>query len=223
MKTSISNEVNTITVSRSPNRIFDSKLKSICNIEKKSSKNKNSKRSKEKLNSTNYGNFNIINNTNDNNSNISPNNISINSSLSEARPKKELNEFIYNQLKTNAPNFSRINLSGYGIQLICSYLHKNPNKSYKEMKFLGCNLNDDDLFLFVRTLLDHNINLLVLNLSSNKITDDSSPNILDLIKDLDSLKGLSLYNNLISNMLKEKLKEYTKLGRVQGDFVQLYI
>ena len=147
----------------------------------------------------------------------------MNNTISEIKPKKELQEFIYNQLKNVTPNFSRINLSGYGIQLICSYLHKNPNKYYKEMKFLGCNINDDDLFLLTRTLLDHNIQLLVLNLSSNKISDDSSPNILDLLKDLNSLKGLSLYNNLMSNMLKEKLKEYAKLGRIQGDTVQLYI
>ena len=204
-------EVHPIVVSRSPERLYNSKFNGIYNTEKNYTKKINEKFINKKsvtINpSTNFNNNNIISNNN----------------MCEIKPKKELQDFIINQLKNNAPNFSRINLSGYGIQLICSYLHKNPNKNYKEMKFLGCNLNDDDLFLLVRTLLDHNISLLVLNLSSNKITDDSSPNILDLIKDLDSLKGLSLYNNLISNMLKEKLKEYTQLGRVQGDFVQLYI
>ena len=220
MKTSIRNEANTITVSRSPNRIYDGKLKIIDSIEKNN--NNKSLKPEEKRNSTN--NFNIENNIDDNiNYNSCSNNISINNSLYEEKPKKELHEFINNQLKNTAPNFSRINLSGYGIQLICSYLHKNPNKTYKEMKFLGCNINDDDLFLLSRTLVDHNIQLLVLNLSSNKISDDSSPYILDLIKDLDTLKGISLYNNLISNTLKEKLKEYTKLGRPQGDMVQLYI
>ena len=205
------NETNPIIVCRSPDRL-NLKYNGIYNAEKNYIKKSNEKRVNTKAITLNsLPNFNTHNNT------------SSNISICEMKPKKELQDFINNQLKNSAPNFSRINLSGYGIQLICSYLHKNPNKSYKEMKFLGCNLNDDDLFLFVRTLLDHNITLLVLNLSSNKITDDSSPNILDLIKDLDSLKGLSLYNNLISNMLKEKLKEYTKLGRVQGDFVQLYI
>ena len=114
-------------------------------------------------------------------------------------------------------------MSGFGIQYLCSFLHKNPNINYKEIKLLGCNLNDDDLFILTRTLLDHDIELLILNLSSNKITDDSASNILDILKDCKSLKGLSLYNNMISNLLKDKLKEYVKLGRENYDMVQLYI
>ena len=141
----------------------------------------------------------------------------------ENKTKKELQEFINNQLKNNKPNFSRINMNGYGTQYLCSYLHKNPNINYKEIKLLGCNINDDDLFILTRTLLDHDIGLLVLNLSSNKITDDSASNILDILKDCKSLKGLSLYNNMISNILKEKLIEYAKLGRKNFEKVQLYI
>ena len=114
-------------------------------------------------------------------------------------------------------------MNGYGTQYLCSYLHKNPKKNFKEIKLLGCNLNDDDLFILTRTLLDHDIGLLVLNLSSNKITDDSASNILDILKDCKSLKGLSLYNNMISDILKEKLKEYAKLGRKNFEMVQLYI
>ena len=170
--------------------------------------------------------------SNNNNGNIIPNkllsstsNIFINNSINsyENKTKKELQEFINNQLKNNKPNFSRINMNGYGIQYLCSYLHKNPKNNYKEIKLLGCNLNDDDLFILTRTLLDHDIGLLVLNLSSNKITDDSASNILDILKDCNSLKGLSLYNNMLSNVLKEKLKEYAKLGRTNLDVVQLYI
>ena len=114
-------------------------------------------------------------------------------------------------------------MNGYGIQYLCSYLHKNPKSNYKEIKLLGCNLNDDDLFMLIRTLLDHDTGLLVLNLSSNKITDDSASNILDLVKEHKTLKGLSLYNNLISDILKEKLKEYTELGRENFEDIQLYI
>ena len=162
---------------------------------------------------------------NNNNLLFSTNNILINNSSNsyENKSKKELQEFINNQLKNNKPNFSRINMNGYGIQYLCSYLHKNPKNNYKEIKLLGCNLNDDDLFMLTRTLLDHETGLLVLNLSSNKITDDSASNILDILKDCKSLKGLSLYNNLIGNVLKEKLKEYAKLGRPNLDTVQLYI
>ena len=139
------------------------------------------------------------------------------------KSKKELQEFINNQFKNNIPNFSRINMNGFGIQYLCSYLHKNPNSNYKEIKLLGCNIDDDDLFILTRTLLDHDIGLLVLNLSSNKITDESAANILDLLKDCKSLKGLSLYNNMIGDILKEKLIEYSKLGRKNFEIVQLYI
>ena len=139
------------------------------------------------------------------------------------KTKKELQEFINNQLKNNKPNFSRINMNGYGIQYLCSYLHKNPKSNYKEIKLLGCNLNDDDLFMLTRTLLDHDTGLLVLNLSSNKITDESESNIMDFMKDCKTLKGLSLYNNMIGNGLKEKLKGYSKLERKNLDKVQLYI
>ena len=160
------------------------------------------------------GNYNLVN---------SSNNIINNNNSYETKSKKELQEFINNQLKNNIPNFSRVNMSGYGTQYLCSYLHKNPNINYKEIKLLGCNLNDDDLFMLTRTLIDHDIGLLVLNLSSNKITDDSASNILDILKDCKSLKGLSLYNNIINNILKNKLKEYAKLGRENLDTVQLYI
>ena len=181
-------------------------------------------------------NLNYIEQNNNSNNNIiqnqiinSNNNINNNSQLNnnnnsfETKSKKDLQEIINNQLKNTNPNFSRINMSGFGIQYLCSFLHKNPNINYKEIKLLGCNLNDDDLFILTRTLLDHDIELLILNLSSNKITDDSASNILDILKDCKSLKGLSLYNNMISNLLKDKLKEYVKLGRENYDMVQLYI
>ena len=141
----------------------------------------------------------------------------------ETKNKNDLKNFVLAQMKNLSPNFSRINMKGIGMQLVCSFLHKNPNNTYKEMKFLGCNLVDDDLFLLIRTLLDHNINLIILNLSNNKITDDSASNILDLVKEHKTLKGLSLYNNLISDILKEKLKEYTELGRENFEDIQLYI
>ena len=167
-------------------------------------------------------NNNKINKLGNNNSNqclmINNNNNSF-----ENKSKKDLQDFINNQLKNTIPNFSRINMNGFGMQYLCTYFHKNPNSNYKEIKLLGCNINDDDLFILTRTLLDHDIGLLVLNLSNNKITDDSASNILDLLKDCKSLKGLSLYNNMIGDILKEKLIEYTKLGRKNFEIVQLYI
>ena len=181
-------------------------------------------RDKEKYNTINKPNNNKdnLNNIKDINQNI---NISINNNINqfESKPKKDLQEFISNQLKTPNPNFSRINMDGYGIQYLCSFLHKNPNTKFKEIKLLGCNLNDDDLFMLTRTLLDHEIEVFILNLSSNKITDDSASNILDILKECKALKGLSLYNNLISSLLKDKLVDYAKLGRENFEMVQLYI
>ena len=193
--------------------------KVVNNIEEKNgNKNKD-----EKCDITNFNNNTKIL-TNNNLLNSASNLIINNTSYSyENKPKKELQEFINNQLKNNKPNFSRINMNGYGTQYLCSYLHKNPHIHYKEIKLLGCNLNDDDLFMLTRTLLDHDIGLLVLNLSSNKITDESASNILDILKDCKYLKGMSLYNNMISNVLKEKLKEYANLGRKNFEMVQLYI
>ena len=194
--------------------------KIVNNIEEKNgNKNKD-----EKYDITNFNSNKTKILTNNNLLNSASNLIINNTSNSyENKSKKELQEFINNQLKNNKPNFSRINMNGYGTQYLCSFLHKNPNIHYKEIKLLGCNLNDDDLFILTRTLLDHDIGLLVLNLSSNKITDESASNILDILKDCKYLKGLSLYNNMISNVLKEKLKEYAKLGRKNFEMVQLYI
>ena len=174
----------------------------------------------------NKENLNIMNsNESNNNQTILKKNI-VNTKRNESyetKNKNDLKNFVLTQMKNLSPNFSRINMKGIGMQLVCSFLHKNPNNNYKEMKFLGCNLVDDDLFLLIRTLLDHNINLIILNLSNNKITDDSASNILDLVKEHKTLKGLSLYNNLISDILKEKLKEYTELGRENFEDIQLYI
>ena len=175
------------------------------------------------LNNPNQNQISTTINNSTNNIQINTNNNNNNNNSFETKSKKDLQEIVTNQLKSPNPNFSRINMNGFGIQYLCSFLHKNPNYNYKEIKLLGCNINDDDLFMLTRTLLDHEIDVLILNLSSNKITDDSASNILDILKDCNSLKGLSLYNNLISNLLKDKLKEYVKLGRENNDMVQLYI
>ena len=147
----------------------------------------------------------------------------INKEKNEIRTKKELNKIIIAQMKSLNPNFNGINMSGTGVQLLCNYLFKNPNKVYKEMKLLGCNLTDDDLLLLIKTLLEQNVNIVLLNLSDNKISDESAPNLLDLLKEHKTLKRLTLYNNLISDLLKDKLKKYTELGRENLHSIQLYI
>ena len=174
-------------------------------------------KNKENINNSNKNTNILLKKQENNNVIIDKNNIS------EIKSKIEQQNIILTQMKTLSPNFSRINMNGLGIQLICSYLHKNPNKNYKEIKLLGSNLSDDDLFLLIKTLLDHNINILILNLSNNNISDESASSILDLVKEHRTLKTLYLYNNPISDLLKEKLKEYTELGREDLHNIQLYI
>ena len=111
--------------------------------------------------------------------NIQINNNNNNNSF-ETNSKKDSQEIVINQLKSQYHFFNRINRNWFVIQYLCSFLHKNPNYNYKEIKLLGCNMNDDDLFILTRTLLDHEINILILNLSVKKITDVSASNILDI-------------------------------------------
>ena len=85
--------------------------------------------------------YNIINKTNNHKEHLNNNLMNINQNINannninqfESKSKKDLQEFISNQLKSPNPNFSRINMNGYGIQYLCSFLHKNPNKNYKEI------------------------------------------------------------------------------------------
>ena len=216
----------------SEQNLIDLKTNRISNIDNKNKENNIYNIKFDILNHYNNTKNNEINNKNDNynlqnitKKNIIPcNNINYNiNEPIEIKNQKELQNIVLTQMRSLTPNFSRINMNGIGMQLICSYLHKNPNNKYKELKLLGCNLEDDDLLLLVKTLLDHNINILILNLSNNKIGDESAANILDLVKEHQTLKGLSLYNNLISDLLKEKLKEYTELGRENLHSIQLYI
>ena len=216
----------------SAQNLFDLNNNGINNIVNKNKENDIFNLKFDIFNHYNNTNNNEINNKNDNNNkqyiskinNIPCNYININKNEPyEIKNKKDLQNIVLTQMRTLTPNFSRINMNGIGIKLICSYLHKNPNNNYKELKLLGCNLEDDDLFILVKTLLDNNINVLALNLSNNKIGDESAAIILDLVKEHQTLKGLSLYNNLISDLLKEKLKEYTELGRENLHTIQLYI
>ena len=61
---------------------------------------------------------------NKNNNTITSTILNNSSNSYENKSKKELQDIINNQLKNNIPNFSRINMNGYGMQYLCSYLHK---------------------------------------------------------------------------------------------------
>ena len=167
-----------------------------------------------KKNSKTYYNF-----KNNKSNRIKTKNLNINSSFI-SKTQSDLLKIINNQMKKNNPLFNRINMRGVGIQLLCSYMEKNKKNKYKEMKLPGCNLNDDDFCLLVKSLIENEIEVPVLNLSYNKISDNSAKYIFEIIKKKISLKNIYLYNNIFSKSFIDKLKNYNKDKNV--DCVKLF-
>ena len=116
-------------------------------------------------------------------------NKNINSSFIN-KDKNDLQKLINNQMKKNNPVFNRINMRGIGIELLCNYMQNNIEKKYKEIKLPGCNLNDNDFCLLVKSLIENEIETPILNLSYNKITDNSAKYIFEIIKKKSCLKNI---------------------------------
>ena len=148
-----------------------------------------------------------------------------NKSLCFKRKSKndEINNLITNQLKSDSPNFNGHNISGKGIEMFCNLLQKKQNIKFNELLMEHCDLNDDDANMLLKTLIEKNIEFEMLDLSWNKITDQSGLYILDLIKKNKCLNILLLNNNLFSPSLKEKFESYVNLGREGLDNIKLYI
>ena len=148
-----------------------------------------------------------------------------NKSLSFKRMSKnnEINNLIINQLESDSPNFNGHNISGKGIEMFCNILQKKQNIKFNELLMEHCDLNDDDVNLLLKTLIEKNVEFEMLDLSWNKITDQSGLYILDLIKENKCLNILLLNNNLFSPSLKEKFESYVNLGREGLDNIKLYI
>ena len=123
---------------------------------------------------------------------------------------KELEKYVNYQLKKVKQNFSRINLRDLGIKLICSFYKNNKDKIYKEIKLQGCNLNDNDLELLIKCLIDNDITIPIINLSENELTDHSLEAIINLINENEGITNLILTNNSFSKKTKDKLKEIAK-------------
>ena len=180
-----------------------------------------------KKNSKTYHNLRIDknNNNNNNNNNIHQHNSNRSKNRSKNRlfinkDKNELIKYINNQMKKNNPFFNRINMRGTGIELLCNYMEHNKKKKYKEMKLPGCNINDNDFCLLVKSLIDNEIEIPILNLSYNKISDNSAKYIFEIIKKKTCLKNIYLYNNIFSRNFIDKIKNYNKDKDV--DNIKLY-
>ena len=175
-------------------------------------------------NKTNYNLINYNNNYNTNYStNVSINNINKNNNLTFInKDMNDLQKYVNSQMKKSNPSFNRINMSGIGIQLLCNYMQKNQKKKYKELKLPGCNLDDGDFSLLIKNIIDNEIEISILNVSYNNLSDNSSRYIFEMIiKNKNSLKSIFMYNNIFSKGFKHKIKNYDKDNNL--DSIKLYI
>ena len=120
---------------------------------------------------------------------------------------KELEKYVNYQLKKLKPNFNRINLKDNGMKIICSFFKKNKNKKYKEIKLQGCNINDFDFNLFTKSLIENNIIIPIINISENKLSDDCAFFIFDFFNEYGEIKNIIFTNNMLSKVMKEKIKQ----------------
>ena len=137
--------------------------------------------------------------------------------------KNELEKYINYQMKKLKINFNRINLKDIGIKIICSIFKKNKNKKYKEIKLQGCNLCDTDFEIFSKCLIENNIIIPIINLTENKLGDDSTFTILDFIGKYHEIKSLYLSNNLFSKGIKDKIREIIKIKNNQNNVIFIQI
>ena len=107
-------------------------------------------------------------------------------------------------------NFNRINLRDYGIKLICFFYKNNKNKVYKEIKLQGCNLNDNDIKLLVKCIIEYNIKINSINISDNELSDESIESIINLANENKEITNLIIKNNLFSKQGKKRIKESIK-------------
>ena len=123
---------------------------------------------------------------------------------------KELEKYVNYQLKKEKPNFNRINLHEHGIKLITSFCNMNKNKRYKEMQLQRCNLNEQDLIFLIKSFLENDISMPVLNISDNNLNDECIESINDLINQNNDIIKIILVNNSFSKQGKGRLKEIIK-------------
>ena len=125
----------------------------------------------------------------------------------------DINNLIISQLKKESPNFNGNNMNGNNMVIFCNMIQKMNNIKFSELLMEHCDLNDDDVNLLIKTLIKKSVIFEMLDLSWNKITDESGLCILDLIKENKTLNILLLNNNSFSLSLKKKLESYVNLGR----------
>ena len=133
----------------------------------------------------------------------------------------ELKELLNIQMTKVNPNFNHINMKGEGLQLLCDYFKQNKNKKLKELKLIGCNLNDDDFNLLIKNVIENEIEITTFNATYNQIGDNSFKIVFEMIKKIKGIKNIFLYNNLFSRGFKDKMKNYDRDNALYN--VRLYL
>ena len=215
-------KINNKTINSPHKKIIKDDINDISNVTNKFNKSTNNSRKinksccKEKSKKSNT----INNNTTTNTINNNPIVINKNSSY-VTKDSNELEECVNIQMKKLNPCFNHIDMKGEGLELLSEFFRKNKNKRYKELKFIGCNLNDEDFSLLIKNIIENEIEVGILNATYNQIGDNSLKCVFEMIKKVKGLKNIFLYNNMFSKGFKDKIKNYDRENSLYN--VRLYL
>ena len=207
------------TNNTSPKNAIKEDISDISNITNKSNKNANNSR---KINKSScLINSISINQVNNNTFNFIPNNTYNKNVPYITKDIKELKELLNIQMSKVNPSFNHINMKGEGLQLLYDFFKQNKNKRYKELKLIGCNLNDEDFNLLIKNIIESEIEITTFNATHNQIGDNSFKCVFEMIKKIKGLKNIFLYNNKFSRGFKDKMKNYDRDNSLYN--VRLYL
>jgi len=202
-----------------PKKVMKDDINEISTTTNQTNKNNNNEGNIKKTKSSKS--ININNKKNNSVSNAFYNNINNKNISYIIKNSNELKELIDSQMKKINPCFNHINMKGEGLQMLFEYFQKNKNQKYKELKLIGSNLNDEDFSLFIKNIVENEIEIGTLNATYNQISDNSFKFILEMIKKVKGIKNIFLYNNRFSKGFKNKIKNYDRKNSLYN--VRLYL
>ena len=165
--------------------------------------------------------------TNTNNNERNNSFTSVNYSSNPLKPFSILNDqskevskdvifFIKTKLKSEILNCSGYSIGNEGCKGLVTLIIKNNIKcstgtiNYKELRLSKCDISEDGLH-YINTFLDITKNtIIVINISKNKLNDESINILSSIIKKNRQLKELRLINNYFSDEGKKKIESLVK-------------
>ena len=218
-------KINNKTASSPPKKIIKDDNSDISNIVNNNNKSTHNARQINKSTSKEYSVKSMSINKNNNNINSILNNNNTNNNNKNisyvTKETKELKECVNTQMVKPNPCFNHINMRGEGLQILCDHFQINKSKKFKELKLIGCNLNDEDFSALIKYIIENNIEVGTLNATYNQIGDNSCKCVFEMIKKVKGLKNIFLYNNMFSRGFKEKIKNYDRDNSLYN--VRLYL